>query len=66
MSEEVQKQILEERKVKALETIATSLNDLVLWFEEVDKTTWGDRIEWYLDLVKTKFLSDSKDSGEDA
>lgn len=40
--------ILEERKVKALEKIANSLDALTIWFEEVDKDTWGPRIEWYL------------------
>ena len=28
---------LEERKVKALEDIATSLDALTVWFEEIDK-----------------------------
>lgn len=40
--------ILEERKVKALEKIANSMDALTVWFEEVDKTEWGPRIEWYL------------------
>ena len=29
--------LLEERKVKALEKIANSLDALTLWFEEIDK-----------------------------
>lgn len=41
-------QILDERKVKALEKIANSLDALTIWFEEIDKDTWGPRIEWYL------------------
>jgi hypothetical protein len=41
-------QILEERKVKALEKIANSLDALTIWFEEIDKDAWGPRIEWYL------------------
>ena len=40
--------LLEERKVKALEKIASSLDSLTIWFEEVDKTEWGNRIEYYL------------------
>ena len=40
--------LLEQRKVKALEKIANSLDALTLWFEEVDKKEWGDRIQWYL------------------
>jgi len=48
MSSKVEKEILEERKVKALEKIASSLDALTLWFEEVDKEDWGDRIQYYL------------------
>lgn len=40
--------ILEERKVKALEKIAMSLDALTLWVEEIDKEEWGDRIQYYL------------------
>jgi hypothetical protein len=40
--------LLEQRKVKALEKIANSLDALTVWFEEVDKKEWGDRIQWYL------------------
>lgn len=39
---------LEERKLKALEKIANSLDALTLWFEEIDKDVWGPRIEHYL------------------
>ena len=42
------KKPLEERKVEALETIANSLDALTLWFEEIDKDEWGDRIQYYL------------------
>ena len=40
--------LLETRKVKALEKIANSLDALTIWFEEVDKQEWGDRIQYYL------------------
>jgi hypothetical protein len=40
--------ILEQRKVKALEKIATSLDALTCWFEEIDKDEWSDRIQYYL------------------
>ena len=54
-------QLLEERKVKALEKIANSLDALTIWFEEIDKDTWGPRIEWYLSLWKDKYIDgDSK------
>lgn len=39
---------LETRKVKALEKIATSLDSLTLWFEEIDKEDWDNRIQFYL------------------
>ena len=49
-------QILEERKVKALEKIANSIDALTIWFEEIDKDEWGPRIEWYMSLWKEKFI----------
>lgn len=45
---EAEKQILEERKVKALEKIASSLDALTIWFEEIDKDDWSSRIQYYL------------------
>ena len=41
-------QLLEERKVKALEKIGNSIDALTLWFEEIDKEECGPRMEWYL------------------
>lgn len=46
MTEE--EQLLEQRKVKALEKIANSLDSLTLWFEEIDKNEWSERIQFYL------------------
>lgn len=39
---------LETRKVKALEKIANSLDALTIWFEEIEKDEWSDRIQYYL------------------
>ena len=39
---------LETRKVKALEKIANSLDSLTVWFEEIDKDEWGNRVQYYL------------------
>ena len=39
---------LEERKVRALEKIAASVDALTIWFEEVDKDDWSERIQFYL------------------
>lgn len=45
---DLEKQLLEERKVKAIEKIAKTLDNLVLWFEEIDKEEWGERMQYYL------------------
>ena len=50
--------LMEERKIKALEKIANSLDAMTLWFEEIDKDEWGPRIEWYLSMWKEKFIDD--------
>jgi len=39
---------LKERQVKASEKIATSLDALTLWFEEIDKEDWDNRLQFYL------------------
>jgi hypothetical protein len=39
---------LELRKVKALEKIAGTLDMLTIWFEEIDKKDWSERIQYYL------------------
>ena len=44
--------VLEQRKVKALEKIATTLDALTIWFEEINKDEWGKRNEWYLSKFK--------------
>ncbi len=62
-TEDENQKILEERKVKALEKIANSLDALTVWFEEIDKDTWGPRIEWYLSLWKDKYI-DGKDTSK--
>lgn len=40
--------LLEQRKVKALEKIANSLDALTIWFENIDKEEWSSRIQYYL------------------
>ena len=40
--------LIEQKKVKALEKIASSLDSLTVWFEEVDKNEWSERIQYYL------------------
>ena len=51
MSKEEEKNeqlLLEQRKVKALEKIANSLDALTIWFEDIDKEEWSQRIQYYL------------------
>jgi len=50
--------LLEQKKVKALEKIANSLDALTVWFEEIDKDEWGNRIQWYLSEYHEKFVKD--------
>ena len=45
---------LEKRKVKALEKIGNSIDALTIWFEEVDKKEWSDRIQYYLSEWHTR------------
>jgi hypothetical protein len=40
--------LLEQKKVKALEKIANSLDALTIWFEEIDKDEWSERTQYYL------------------
>jgi len=48
--DEIQKEflLLEQRKTKAMEKIANSLDALTVWFEEIDKDEWSQRIQYYL------------------
>lgn len=53
--------ILEQKKVKALEKIANSLDALTVWFEEINKDEWSERLQWYLSEFHTKFVGDEND-----
>lgn len=54
--------VLETRKVKALEKIANSLDALTIWFEEINKKEWGERVAFYL----YEFYNLAKDGQMDA
>lgn len=60
MSGKAKDNSLEERKVKALEDIATSLDAFTVWFEEIDKDEWSERVQWYLSEFHKKFIGDSE------
>ena len=59
-SEEKQQE-LELRKIKALEKIANSLDALSIWFEEVDKDDWGQRVQYYLAEFHNKVVKGEND-----
>ena len=59
--EEVNKE-LEKRKVEALEKIAENIDALTLWFEDIDKSGWSERIQWYLsEFLKNISTSHNKE-----
>lgn len=47
-SKKSEEQVLQERAVKALESIATSLGDINDWMYELEADMWQERLEWYL------------------
>lgn len=53
--------LLEERKVKALEKIASSVDALALWFEEIDKEDWDNRLQFYLTEFHKLVPKDNED-----
>jgi len=55
---------LETRKIKALEKIANSLDSLTVWFEEIDKEEWGNRIQYYLAEFHNKFVKENTPPAE--
>ena len=61
MPKDNEQQMLEERKVKALEKIANVLDALTLWFEDIDKTEWSERTQWYLAEFHKKYLDEDKE-----
>ena len=52
--------LLEERKVKALEKIANTIDALTIWFEEIEKTEWSYRLQWYLSELYQTQIKDKK------
>jgi hypothetical protein len=55
--------LLEQRKVKALEKIANAVDSLTVWFEEIEKDEWSNRVQYYLsEYLKT--VSQLKETNE--
>ena len=53
--------LLEERKVKALEKIANTIDALTIWFEEIEKNEWSDRLQWYLSEWHKKYIEENEE-----
>ena len=51
---------LELRKVRSLERIADSLETLSIWFDDIDKDEWSNRIQHYLAEFHNKFVKGTK------
>ena len=70
LESDVEKQLLEERKVKALEKIANCIDALTLWFEDIDKEEWSERTQFYLSefhkLVPKESDETEEETGSDS
>ena len=53
--------VLEERKVKALEKIANTIDALTIWFEDIDKADWSERLQWYLYRFHDKYVGQEEE-----
>jgi len=51
--------LLETRKVKALEKIGNALDALVIWFEEIDKNEWSERLQFYMAEFHRKVVKEN-------
>ena len=51
---------LEERKVVALEKIANILDSLTVWFEDLDKGEWSNRVQYYLAEYHKKYIDSNE------
>ena len=54
-------QLLEERKVKALEKIAASVDAIAFWMEDIDKAEWSERLQWYLYRFHDKYVGQEEE-----
>lgn len=58
----------EDRLVTALEKIATSFGRIATSLEEKNdfSSDWGERLEYYLHLVKEKFQLENEETGDNS
>jgi len=63
MATSKEEKTLEERGIKALESIANSLTEMNDWFYDLDADLWQERFEWYLNefyqIAKSKTVGTS-------
>ena len=61
---------LEERGVKALESIANSVGDISDWLYDLDADLWQERLEWYLNefyqIAKAKTVGTTNRPGRES
>lgn len=50
---------LETKKIATLQKIATSVDILTLWFEEIDKEDWDNRLQFYLNEFHKAIVPDA-------
>jgi len=64
------KENLEERGVKALESISKSIGEINDWIYDLDADMWQERLEWYLNefyqIAKSKTVGTSNRPPRDA
>lgn len=69
-SKNTKEQDLEERGVKALESIASSLEGVNDWLYDLDADLWQERLEWYLNefyqIAKAKTVGSTNRPPRDA
>lgn len=70
MAETNKNKSLEERGVKALESIGKSIGEINDWIYDLDADMWQERFEWYLNefyqIAKSKTVGTSNRPSRDA
>ena len=47
--------------MKALEKIANTIDALTIWFEDIDKAEWSERLQWYLYRFHDKYVGQEEE-----
>ena len=54
----------EEKSKRSQKKSRTFLDALTLWFEDIDKEEWSNRIQWYLSEFYEKYIEKTKINNE--